>query len=102
MGSEGKEVRTLVDDRELAGERHKHRFTWDGRDDDGGRVPDGVYRMRVLRRDEGRVIDSIKEIRVDRRPPARAARLGHARGHRSGRAGPAPGGARSVTAGRGT
>jgi hypothetical protein len=32
-------------------------------------VPDGVYRMRVVRRDEGRVIDSSKRIRVDTVPP---------------------------------
>ena len=72
MDSEGNEVRRLVDDRELAGSKKrsiKHRFWWDGRDDDGSRVPDGVYRMRVVRRDEDRVIDSIKEITVDTRPP---------------------------------
>ena len=33
-------------------------------------VPDGIYRMRVVRRDEGRVIDSVKEIRVDTRAAA--------------------------------
>ena len=72
MDSEGNEVRRLVDDRELAGSKKrsiKHRFWWDGRADDGSRVPDGVYRMRVVRRDEDRVIDSIKEITVDTRPP---------------------------------
>ena len=77
MDSEGNEVRRLVDDRELAGDA-KHRFWWNGRDDDGRRVPDGVYRMRVVRRDEGRVIDSFKEITVDRRPPRRGAGLGPA------------------------
>ena len=59
MDGEGNEVRRLVDDRALAGDA-KHRFRWDGRDDDGAIVPDGVYRMRVVRRDEGRVIDSAK------------------------------------------
>ena len=68
MNEEGNEVRRLVDDRELSGDA-KHRFRWDGRDDDGAPVPDGLYRMRVVRRDEGRVIDSLKEIKVDRRPP---------------------------------
>jgi hypothetical protein len=68
MDSEGNEVRRIVDERELAGDA-KHRFRWDGRDDDGVVVPDGVYRMRVVRRDEGRVIDSSKRIRVDLRPP---------------------------------
>lgn len=68
MNGEGNEVRRIVDDRQLAGDA-KHRFRWDGRDDDGKRVPDGIYRMRVVRRDEGRVIDSSKQIRVDTTPP---------------------------------
>jgi hypothetical protein len=68
VDSEGNEVRRLVSDRRLAGDA-KHRFTWDGHDDDGKLVADGTYRMRVVRRDESRVIDSVKEISVDRRPP---------------------------------
>jgi FlgD Ig-like domain len=68
MDSEGNEVRRIVDDRELAGDA-KHRFRWDGRNDEGELVPDGVYRMRVVRRDEGRVIDSAKRIRIDTVPP---------------------------------
>jgi hypothetical protein len=68
LDSEGNEVRRLVDNRELAGDT-KHRFRWDGRDEEGRRVPDGLYRMRVVRRDEGRVIDSSKRIRVDTVPP---------------------------------
>src|SRR5215204_6049115 len=68
MDGEGNEVRRLVDDRELAGDA-KHRFAWNGRDDDGAVVPDGVYRMRVVRRDEGRVIDSAKRVRIDRVAP---------------------------------
>jgi hypothetical protein len=65
---EGIEVRRIVDDRALAGDA-KHRFPWDGRDDDGEPVPDGRYAMRVVRRDEGRVVNSFKRIRVDRTPP---------------------------------
>jgi hypothetical protein len=68
LSSEGNEVRRLVDDRPLAGDA-KHRFSWNGRDDDGEVVPDGIYRMRVVRADEGRVINSLKEIRVDTKPP---------------------------------
>ncbi len=68
VDSEGTEVRRIVDERMLAGDA-KHRFGWDGRDDDGNPVPDGTYRMRVVRRDESRVIDSFKEIDVDTRPP---------------------------------
>jgi hypothetical protein len=65
---EGNEVRRIVDERRLAGDR-KYRFRWNGRDDDGRVVPDGTYRMRVVRRDESRVINSIKEITVDTMPP---------------------------------
>jgi hypothetical protein len=68
VDSEGSEVRRIVSERRLAGDA-KHRFRWDGRGDDGELVPDGIYRMRVVRRDESRVIDSTKEITVDRRPP---------------------------------
>ncbi len=68
VDQDGNEVRTIVDDRRLAGDT-KHRFGWNGRDDDGNDVPDGTYRMRVIRRDEGRVIDSYKELRVDTVPP---------------------------------
>ena len=68
LDSEGHEVRRLVDDKELAGDT-KHRYLWNGRDDDGRRVPDGKYQLRVVRRDEGRVINSIKTIRVDTEPP---------------------------------
>jgi hypothetical protein len=68
VDSEGSEVRRIVDERRLAGDA-KHRFRWDGRDDDGNLVADGTYRMRVVRRDESRVIDSTKKITVDRRPP---------------------------------
>jgi FlgD Ig-like domain len=68
VDSEGKEVRRIVSERRLAGDA-KHRWSWDGRDDEGKPVADGVYRMRVVRRDESRVIDSVKEISVDRTPP---------------------------------
>jgi hypothetical protein len=68
LDREGTEIRRLVDDRALAGDT-KHRFTWDGRDDDGVPVPDGFYRMRVVQRSEGRVINSSKRIKIDRKPP---------------------------------
>ena len=68
VNSEGTEVRRIVSDRRLAGDA-KHRFRWDGRDDEGNVVPDGTYRMRVVRRDESRVIDSVKKITVDTVPP---------------------------------
>lgn len=68
MDGEGNEVRRIVDNRELAGDE-KYRFRWDGRDEDGNPVPDGIYRMRVVRRDEGRIVDSFKRIRLDRQAP---------------------------------
>lgn len=69
VDAEGREVRRLADDATLQG-RRRYRFRWNGRDDDGRLVSDGVYRMRVVRRDEGRVVNSLKEIWVDTRPPA--------------------------------
>ena len=68
VDSEGKEVRRLLADRTLRGDRH-YRFRWNARDANGHIVPDGIYRMRVVRRDQGRVINSIKKIRVDTVPP---------------------------------
>lgn len=70
---DGNEVRELADDRELAGDR-RWRFWWNGRDDDGNVVPDGTYRMRVVRRKEGRRLDSFKEIVVDTTAPRVALR----------------------------
>jgi N,N-dimethylformamidase beta subunit-like, C-terminal/FlgD Ig-like domain len=64
IDAEGTEVRHVVSGRRLAGDA-KHRFTWDGRNDERNVVPDGTYRMRVVRRDESRVIDSVKEITID-------------------------------------
>jgi FlgD Ig-like domain len=65
---EGNEVRRIVDHRRLAGDT-KYRFRWNGRDDEGEVVPDGIYRMRVVRRDESRVINSTKKLVVDTEPP---------------------------------
>ncbi len=70
---DGNEVRELADDRELAGDK-RWRFWWNGRDDEGNVVPDGVYRMRVVRRKEGRRLDSFKEIVVDNTAPRVALR----------------------------
>jgi hypothetical protein len=68
VDAEGTEVRRIISSRRLAGDA-KHRFSWDGRDDARNVVSDGIYRMRVVRRDESRVIDSVKEITVDTVPP---------------------------------
>src|SRR4051794_16471449 len=68
LDADGNEVRTFVDGKRLAGDR-KYRFTWRGRDDHGRRLPNGTYRMRLIRSDEGRVINSIKDVVIDTRPP---------------------------------
>lgn len=72
----GDEVRALVKARDLQGDE-KHRFAWDGRDDEGAAVPDGRYRLQVTLRDEGRTLRSEREVRVDTSPPR--ARLAFAR-----------------------
>ncbi len=64
IDSEGKEVRRILDDRPLPGDSH-NRYSFDGRDDAGKRLPDGVYRLRVQRRSEGRSLDSHKVLRID-------------------------------------
>ncbi len=68
IDADGGTVREIIGERRLAGDT-KHRFTWDGRDDEGSPVPDGAYRLRVVRRSQGRVLDSIKKVIVDTRPP---------------------------------
>lgn len=45
------------------------RFSWDGRDEQGQVVADGMYRVRVSLEDEGRTLEFPDEIRVDATPP---------------------------------
>ena len=46
------------------------RFAWNGRDDEGARVPDGVYRVRITLRTEGRSITIMnRSTRLDVTPP---------------------------------
>lgn len=45
------------------------RFSWDGRDDEGRVVADGLYRLRVRLADEGRTLEVPEEIRVDGTAP---------------------------------
>ena len=67
VNAQGEEVRTLADDRYM----HKgtRRFGWNGRDDSGAVVPDGVYRLRVGLRSEGRSVTAPRELFVDTKPP---------------------------------
>jgi hypothetical protein len=66
--AEGRDVRRFLNNRQLPGDV-KYRYFWNGRDNQGRRVPDGLYRLQVVDRDEGRVINSIKTILVDTKPP---------------------------------
>jgi hypothetical protein len=46
-----------------------HQFAWDGRDDSGQIVPDGIYRVQLTLKDEGRTIEFPRTITVDSTPP---------------------------------
>jgi flagellar hook capping protein FlgD len=46
-----------------------HTFAWDGRDDTGHVVPDGLYRAELTLRDEKRTFEFPNQIRVDSTPP---------------------------------
>jgi hypothetical protein len=46
-----------------------HQFAWDGRNDSGRIVPDGIYHVQVELKDEDRTIEFPSTIRVDSTPP---------------------------------
>jgi flagellar hook capping protein FlgD len=46
-----------------------HQFAWDGRNDSGRIVPDGLYHVELRLKDEGRTIEFPRTIRVDSTPP---------------------------------
>ena len=64
----GDVVRELADDRTMRPYRALS-LPWDGTDDAGRPVPDGVYRARVTLRREGRSIVVPKSVRKDTAPP---------------------------------
>jgi hypothetical protein len=47
-----------------------HQFAWDGRDDEGRIVPDGVYHVELRLKDEDRTIEFPDTVTVDSTPPA--------------------------------
>ncbi len=47
-----------------------HQFAWDGRNDAGQIVPDGIYHVQLQLEDEDRTIEFPKTVRVDSTPPA--------------------------------
>jgi hypothetical protein len=61
---DGNQVRRLVDGRTLPGDR-RYYYRWNGRDDSGKRVRDGIYRLRLVRNDAQRTLDSFKDVKVD-------------------------------------
>jgi FlgD Ig-like domain len=54
-----------------------HQFAWDGRDDEGRIVPDGVYHVQLTLKDEGRTIEFPRTITVDSTPPTIEVDLEH-------------------------
>lgn len=68
VDEDGDPVRTLASREPYASGRTV--FRWDGRDDRGEIVPDGVYRLRLHFDDADRTILIPDTVRVDTRPPA--------------------------------
>ncbi|HYF24897.1 MAG TPA: N,N-dimethylformamidase beta subunit family domain-containing protein [Baekduia sp.] len=67
---DGDPVRTLVEDRAVrAYDAFDEALRWDGRDDDGRRVADGRYRLRIVLQGQGRTIVPPRSVRVDTTPP---------------------------------
>jgi flagellar hook assembly protein FlgD len=67
VDADGVRVRRLAEDKRLRRGRPAS-VTWDGRDDDGARAPDGQYRLRFIL-DEGRSLLAPKPMYVDTVPP---------------------------------
>jgi hypothetical protein len=67
VDTRGKDVRTLATNERIA--KGNHNFVWDGRDDAGQVVSDGVYRLRLHLDGSGRRIVVPTTIRVDTAPP---------------------------------
>jgi hypothetical protein len=68
VDADGDEVRELIDDDRFLPYR-EIRARWDGRDDDGGRVPDGSYRYRITLPDQGRNVVIPESVRLDTTAP---------------------------------
>jgi FlgD Ig-like domain len=67
VDSDGGHVATLMDSEEVRAGRIV--FSWDGRDDDGQVVPDGLYRVKVRLEHDRRTILIPKTVLVDTKPP---------------------------------
>jgi FlgD Ig-like domain len=67
VDSDGGHVATLADSEDVRAGRVL--FKWDGRDDDGQIVPDGLYRLKVRLEHDRRTILIPKTVLVDTAPP---------------------------------
>jgi hypothetical protein len=54
-----------------------HQFAWDGRNDAGQVVPDGIYRAELTLKDVGRTIEFPNQMRVDSTAPTISVTLKH-------------------------
>jgi flagellar hook assembly protein FlgD len=70
VNRDGDPVKTLLDDRHLAAYKPiEPSLSWDGTDDDGKVVPDGLYRVRITLRHLGRSVIPQRSIRKDTKAP---------------------------------
>jgi hypothetical protein len=65
---EGDPVRSLLNTRRVRAHQAVA-LVWRGRSDQGGRAPDGFYRIRVTLGDEGRTVVIHRRFRLDTTPP---------------------------------
>ncbi len=68
VDADGDEVRELVGGRTVLPYR-EIRARWDGRDEEGARVPDGTYRYRITLPNQGRNVVMQESVRLDTTPP---------------------------------
>jgi N,N-dimethylformamidase beta subunit-like protein len=68
VDADGDEVRELIDDDTFLPYR-EIRARWDGRADDGARLPDGTYRYRITLPDQGRNVVIPQSVRLDTTAP---------------------------------
>jgi len=68
VDAEGDDVVRLVDGRDVPAGR-RVQLSWDGRDREGGMVPDGIYRLRLGLREQGRAITLTRTAQKDTAPP---------------------------------
>ncbi len=75
VDADGAQVKRVAGD-VLVRPRRVVKVRWNGREDDGTRAPDGVYRVRVILRREGRSVLAPKPFNLDTRPPNPAVIVG--------------------------